>query len=155
MKRLHMNEIREMIYRFHKGEGNRPVSRAMKISKNTVKKYRRLAEQHGFLDSNHPLPSIEELGRVMNPLPSPKHMRSTVEPFEDQVRQWIEKDVGMQTMWQRLRDDYGYDGSYSSVRRFVTRLRPNEEEGFCRIETTPGEEAQVDFGHAVDPPVGK
>jgi len=55
MKRLHMNELRELIYRFRKGEGNRPIARALNLSKTTVKKYRRLAEQRGFLDAGKPL----------------------------------------------------------------------------------------------------
>lgn len=149
MKRLHMNELRELIYRFRKGEGNRPIARALNLSKTTVKKYRRLAEQHGFLDAGNPLPSLGELGEAMMAAPSPpKHMRSTVEPYEEQVRGWLDEEVGQQTIWQRLHDNYGYRGSYSSVRRFVTRLRPEEPEAFCRIETAPGEEAQVDFGSA-------
>lgn len=148
MKRLHMNELRELIYRFRKGEGNRPIASAMNLSKNTVKKYRRLAAHQGFLDADKPLPSLEELGGVMIPPASPKPMRSTVEPYEEQVRRWLDAEVGQQTIWQRLRDDYEYRGSYSSVRRFVNRLRPNEPEAFCRIETAPGEEAQVDFGSA-------
>jgi len=148
MKRLHMNELRELIYRFRKGEGNRPIGRSLNLSKNTVKKYRRLAEQHGFLEEGRPLPTIEDLRGVMTPLASPKHMRSTVEPFEEQVRLWLDAEVGVQTIWQRLQEDYEYTGSYSSVRRFVNRLQPNEPEAFCRIETSPGEEAQVDFGSA-------
>jgi transposase len=146
MKRLHMNELRELIYRFRKGEGNRPIAFAMNLSKNTVKKYRRFAEQHGFLDATTPLPSINELGSVMAPPSSPKHMRSTVEPYEEQVRLWLKAEVGQQTIWQRLHDNYGYSGSYSSVRRFVARLSPKEPEACCRIETAPGEEAQADFG---------
>lgn len=143
-----MNELRELIYRFRKGEGNRPIAAATNLSKNTVKKYRRLAEKHGFLDADQPLPSLEELGRVMIVPSPPKHMRSTVEPYKEQVRLWLESEVEQQTIWQRLRDDYGYCGSYSSLRRFVQRLRPAEPEAFCRIETAPGEEAQVDFGVA-------
>jgi len=137
-----------LIYRFRNGEGNRPIARALNLSKNTVKKYRRVAEQHGFLEQEKPLPTLEELGRVMTPLESPKHMRSTVEPFEEQVHLWLEAEVGVQTIWQRLRDEYGYTGSYSSVRRYVNRLQPKQAEAFCRIETSPGEEAQVDFGSA-------
>jgi transposase len=34
------------------------------------------------------------------------------------------------------------------VRRHVSRVRPKAPEAFCRIETKPGEEAQVDFGSA-------
>ncbi|MBF0423897.1 MAG: hypothetical protein HQL73_13000 [Magnetococcales bacterium] len=48
---------------------------------------------------------------------------------------------------QRLRER-GYEGSYSSVHRFVQRLHKGKDpEGFCRIEVSPGAEAQVDFGH--------
>ncbi len=93
----------------------------MNLSKNTVKKYRRLAEHQGFLDADKPLPSIEEFDGAMIPPPSPKPMRSTVEPYEEQIRDWLDAEVGQPTIWQRLHDDYGYSGSYSSVRR-VTAL---------------------------------
>ncbi len=148
MQRLHMNEIRELIYRFRSGEGNRPIARALNLSKNTVKKYRRLAEERGFLEAARPLPTLGELSGFLIPSLPPKHMRSTVEPYEEQVRQWLDDGVGPQTIWQRLHDNNGYTGSSSSVRRFVNRLRPQEPEAVCRIETEPGEEAQVDFGSA-------
>lgn len=57
-------------------------------------------------------------------------------------------------IYQRLREDYGYEGSCSSVRRFVLRLKPVEKEVFVRVNTEPGKEMQVDFGHVgpiVDP----
>ncbi len=72
-------------------------------------------------------------------------MRSTVEPYAEHVEALVRDGVEMQTIWQRLRDDYGYTGSYSSVRRYVQRVYPKEPEVVCRVETEPGEEAQVDF----------
>jgi len=36
------------------GEGNRPIANEMNLLKNTVKKYRRLVEKHGFLDPGNP-----------------------------------------------------------------------------------------------------
>ena len=143
-----MNELRELIYRFRKKEGNRTIARALTMSKNTVKKYRRKATESGFLDPEKPLPTIEELAAVMVPPLHPPHMRSTVEPFEEIVRNWLDDEVEMQAIYQRLQENYEYQGSYSSVRRFVNRIRPNEPEAVCRIETRPGEEAQVDFGYA-------
>ena len=148
MERLHMNEVRELIYRFRKKEGNRTIARAMNMSKNTVKKYRRKAIEHGFLDPEKPLPSIEELAEVMIPLQHPPHMRSTVEPYDEFVRKCLNDEVEMQAIYQRLQENYNYEGGYSSVRRFVNRIRPKEPEAVCRIETSPGEEAQVDFGSA-------
>ena len=158
MERLHMNEIRELIYRFRKGESNRAIARTLQMSKNTVKKYRHLAFEHGFLDTAKPLPSLEELGKAMIPPTCPRHMRSTVDPYEEIVREYIRQEMEMQAMLQRLREDHGYTGSYSSVRRFVRRIHPKEPEAVCRIETAPGEEAQVDFGSAGlqwDPQQGK
>jgi len=52
----------------------------------------------------------------------------------------------MATIHSRLVREHGYSGSYSSVKRFVRRLRPNEPQVCLRIETPPGREAQVDFG---------
>jgi transposase len=58
---------------------------------------------------------------------------------------------------ERLKEQ-GYEGSYSSVYRFVRALEPLEPEVVVRVETPPGEEAQVDFGYAgmmIDPETGK
>jgi transposase len=41
----------------------------------------------------------------------------------------------------------GYRGSYEAVKRYVREVRPTTRaEAFFRIETLPGEEAQVDWG---------
>jgi transposase len=68
-----------------------------------------------------------------------------------------EMGVEMAAIHQRLKER-GYGGSYSSVRRYVRRLEPATPEVTVRVETRPGEEAQVDFGYAgrmLDPETGK
>ena len=40
----------------------------------------------------------------------------------------------------------GFEGKYHSVRRFVAKLNQAHPLPFRRIEVTPGEEAQIDFG---------
>jgi len=47
---------------------------------------------------------------------------------------------------QDLVDEFAFEGSYWSVRRFVRRLSGGSSLPFRRLETAPGEEAQVDFG---------
>jgi transposase len=49
-------------------------------------------------------------------------------------------------IFQDLVDRHGFKGSYSSVKRFVRRVEPKCEWAHPRIETPPGEEAQVDYG---------
>jgi transposase len=41
----------------------------------------------------------------------------------------------------------GFAGSRRSVRRYVAQLRPTKERVYKPIETLPGEQAQVDWGH--------
>lgn len=148
MERLHMNEVRELIHRLRQGEGVREIARAMTLSRNTVRKYRDVAAERGWLDPSQALPDLAALGAVFGPPLRPRHMRSTVEPFGEVVEELWNAGVEMAAIWQRLRDEHGYTGGYSSVRRYVARVHPKKPEGFCRIETAPGEEAQVDFGSA-------
>jgi transposase len=43
--------------------------------------------------------------------------------------------------------DRGYRGSVVQLRRHVATIRPTPREAFLRLETLPGEQAQVDWGH--------
>jgi transposase len=48
---------------------------------------------------------------------------------------------------QDLVTDHGFKGAYTSVRRFVRKLRNSSTpEARVVIQTAPGEEAQVDYG---------
>ncbi len=69
-----------------------------------------------------------------------------------------EDGVGMQAIYQRLAEDHGYPGSYSALRRYVIHLEGAVLNAFIRIETAPGDEAQVDFGAAgemIEPATGE
>jgi len=121
MERLHMNEVRELIHRLRQGEGVREIARAMTLSRNTVRKYRDVAAERGWLDSGQGLPDLAALGAVFGPPLRPRHMRSTVEPFGEVVEELWNAGVERAAIWQRLRDEHGYTGGYSSVRRYVAR----------------------------------
>jgi len=43
--------------------------------------------------------------------------------------------------------DRGYTGSVVQLRRYVKTVRPARAEAFLRLQTLPGEQAQVDWGH--------
>src|SRR5262249_49201299 len=62
-------------------------------------------------------------------------------------------------IWQDLVSDHGFVGGYEAVKRFVRKLRgPQRSEPAGIILTTPGEEAQVDYGSGPmvrDPHSGK
>jgi len=72
--------------------------------------------------------------------------RSKCEPFRKVVEDKLEDGLSRQRIYQDLRDEYGFEGSYYSVRRFIKRLRKDQPIPFRRMECMPGDESQVDFG---------
>ena len=93
--------------------------------------------------------SPAEPGDAWPPPPRRSPCASACEPY----REWITLAVGRGrdafAIYRDLVDDHGFTASYSSMRRFVRRLRGEQavnSEGHPVIETAPGEEAQVDYG---------
>jgi transposase len=72
--------------------------------------------------------------------------RSGCEPWRAVVVAGLEQGLTARRIWQDLRTDHGYPGSYQSVQRFVRNLNASTPLPFRRMECQPGEEAQVDFG---------
>ncbi len=146
MEQLHMNHWRDLIYRLRAGDSERRVAKDLGLSRTTVHKYRALAEPHGFLQADSTLPDEDALLGALGSGPRPPHPVSTVEPYRDIVQRLLDQQVEMTAICQRLREDHGYHGSYSAVRRFVHHLRPTSPAAVVRVHTAPGEELQVDFG---------
>lgn len=59
-------------------------------------------------------------------------------------------------IFERLRDEHAYIGSYYPVRRYVASLRRSTSETFMRIDHAPGRRMEFDFGQVqVDFPEGR
>jgi transposase len=147
MERLHMNYLRDLIHRLRSGESGRRIAKDLRISRDTVRKYREWAEAQGYLQPDAALPDDATLTAALGEPPKPPRVPSSAEPYREVVQRLLEQRVEMTAIYQRLRENYGYTGSYSAVRRYVRRLCPKEPEAVVRVHTAPGEEVQVDFGH--------
>jgi transposase len=147
-----------MLRRLQKGHSNRAIAKAMKVDRKTVGRYRTWAMEQGLLEGR--LPPLSDLQRLLDEtldIPSPPQNSSSVEPYRGMVVKLREQKVEIAAIYERLKERE-YSGSYSSVYRFVRSLEPVEPEVTVRVETAPGEEAQVDFGYAglmIDPATGK
>jgi transposase len=82
-----------------------------------------------------------------------KRAPSKLDPFKPMIDQWLAKCPGLLAtrVHQDLVRDYGFEGCYQTVRRYVERARPVEESVRVgaeeRFETAPGHQAQVDWSH--------
>jgi len=72
---------------------------------------------------------------------------SACEPYRELIAEALGRGRNATAIWQDLVDDHGFTARYASVRRFVATLRgTSPPEARVVITTTPGEEAQVDYG---------
>jgi transposase len=146
MERLHVNQVRDIVYRLRQGESEREIALDLRVSRHTVAKYRELAMAAGYLDEARALPAGKELLASLGPVTPPPKTESTVAPYREVVEGLLSEGAEMTAILARLREGHGYTGSYSSIRRFVSQVCPTKPEVFIRVQTPPGEEAQVDFG---------
>jgi len=79
-----------------------------------------------------------------------KRMPSKLDRFKPLIDQWLAAQPRLLAtrVHQDLVRDYGFEGGYDTVRRYVERSRPKPPaRAEVRFETAPGFQAQVDWSH--------
>jgi transposase len=93
------------------------------------------------------------------PGPGRSPAASACEPYRELIELGLGRGRNAVAIFQDLVDDHGFRAGYSSVKRFVRKLRGTQTpEARAVIVTAPGEEAQVDYGTGPmvrDPKTGK
>ena len=155
-RRLDTMDVHALLRRLQAGETDRSIARVMRVNRKTVAKYRTWAEAQRFLEG--PLPDLatlhtrlaETFGNKM-----PPQNRSSVEPYQQEIQALLDQGLGPRLIWFKLNEHPGFTASESSVWRLCAKLKPAAPAPVVgRIETAPGEVAQVDFGDVgllVDP----
>lgn len=155
-RRTDMHRIQEVIRLHRLGRGQRAIARQLRMGRDTVRSYHEKLEEAGLLDgAADDLPGIETLQKVITEqLPAPAAPpRSSVERWKPKISKLREAECGPKAIHDYLRlHEPDYDGHLSAVKRMCRRLDreagPKETDVAIRVETVPGEIAQVDFGYA-------
>ena len=154
------------------GWSQRRIARELGIDRETVARYRRLARQ--VAEPNPAIsPAGSELTEGLNPAIVPPGPEMTTplshppvesanpailpagskpgrvshcEPFESFIQAGLDARLSAQRIYQDLVSEQKFAGSYDSVKRFVRQLQQANPLPFRRLESEPGQEAQVDFG---------
>jgi transposase len=145
-------DLQELVRRFQAGETRNAISRTMSLSVNTVTRYRRWAERQGLLAS--PLPDLATLERLRLETREPARPgrlpnESSLEPYRSEVADLLESGRQPRAIWTLLQKHHpGLVTSEATVWRLVQSIRASQPPQVVgRIETAPGEVAQVDFGY--------
>ncbi len=145
-RRFEMHEIRQVLVRMRMGESNRTIAKTGLIGRRKAAALRELAQEHGWLEVDQPLPDEAELATHYADKPRTATTTSLVTPYHEQVKTWLETGVQGTTIYQTLVNRYGFAGSYSSLRRYLNKLAATHPRLTSVMEFAPGDAAQLDFG---------
>jgi transposase len=145
-RRFEMHHYRQILSRMRLGDTDRAIARAGLMGRRKATRFRQAAVKHGWLDPELPLPDDAELARHLQGRKVDKLQPSLVDPYSDEVTKWWKEGIQGTTIHATLVRKYNFKGSYSSVRRFLGRLRADHPEVTTILDFDPGDAAQVDFG---------
>lgn len=111
---------------FEKGYNKTQIGNLLNIDRKTVRKI---------------LNELELKGAVER-----KEKPSILDPYKEYVEIQANKDLSAIRVYQDLQSEFGFEGSYDVVRRYVNKIKTNPK-AYMVLNSLPGEEAQVDFGY--------
>ena len=140
-----MYQYRQVIFRIRQGDSNRDIAKSGLMGRQKVSELRKIAQLEGWLTEG-PLPEDSILAAHFGQKTESSPQQSLVLPYSQEVKSWHEDGIDGTTIHQALIRKYGFEGSYSSVRRFLQSLKQSDPKATTVLEFEPGEASQVDFG---------
>jgi transposase len=129
-----------------RGWSQRRIARELGVHRETVGRYARLARERSRPAEVITGSRAAEGSKPAKVITGSAGGRSLSEPYRQLILEGSEAGLSATRIWQDLRFDHGATMGYQSVRRLVVALGRGRELPFRRLESGPGEEAQVDFG---------
>src|SRR5437870_1803371 len=119
------------------------IARELKIHRHTVQRYIEQSKEDSKCTTlstagSDPKCTLSTAGKTGR--------KSRCDSLAQVIEAKVERGLSAQRIYQDLKIEVLFSGSYESVKRFVRRLRKADPARVWRIEVAPGEEAQVDFG---------
>ncbi len=104
----------------------RRVAKIMHLDRKTVRRAIRMEEYHSRKNV------------------SPRH--SKIDPYKKDISELLEKynSLSGERIYEEIKKK-GYSGKISILRGYLRRIRDTKKEAYLRVETLPGEQAQVDW----------
>jgi transposase len=155
MRAPDMHLLQELVRLHRLGLGGRAVAKRLGISPNTERKYRLPLTAAGLLEGDAAdLPELAQLKSVIvaacgEQLPATR--TSSIEDLRDTIVALLDEGAGPTAIYDRLKLDPDFKGSLGAVKRLCARVSKakgvSADDVAIRVETGPGEIAQVDFGY--------
>jgi transposase len=86
-----------------------------------------------------------------------KPVPTIIDQYKEIIDTKINQELSATRIYQDLSSDYGYTGSYDTIKRYIREYKKLNAKVYMVNNTLPAEEAQVDFGYVgkIPDPTGK
>jgi len=111
---------------FEKGYNKSQIAQMLNVDRKTVRKI---------------LKELDENGVVKR-----KERASILDPFKEFIEIQVSKELSAKRIFQDISME-GFDGTYDTVKKYVSKIRKKPPIPYMVLSSLPGEEAQVDFGY--------
>ena len=147
-RRFQVYEIRQVLVQMRGGASDRVVAQSGLVGRKKSAWIRQIAGEKGWLNPANVLPDDPVLALALDPPRERPEVASSVATWEKEILSWAQEGIRWTTIHKTLCRRYGYEGSYSAVRRFLqTRIQKDPASlATVMLDFSPGEAAQVDFG---------
>ena len=145
-RRFEMYEYHQALVRMRLGESDRQIAKTGLMGRRKLAYVRETAESRGWLDPAASLPSDAVLALFFTGQAAKQPSTSSIIPFQDDVRDWVKQGIAGCTIHQALIRKHGFTGAYSSVRRFIAKIKRVTPKATVMLDFAPGDAVQVDFG---------
>ncbi len=145
-----MAEIKEVLYQHSKGLNNTQISNSLQMSRNTVRRYIKIAKSVGYVTpiDNALLDFISiKVQKLIYESKSNHKTSISLDNVQDQIKQWLTEKYITHTQINRKLKALGIEVSDRSLNRYINRHFSSLPRATIHIETISGEEAQVDYGY--------
>jgi len=143
-RRIEMYEYRQIIYRLQQGQKVRTMAREGLANREKIRAIKKVAQENGWLAKDVILPDEKTLldffGKKLT------KTQSKVIQHAEVVNLWVKQGIRATVISQHLKEVYGFEGTYSSVLRFVQKIKGKHPQLTVPLHFQPGEAGQVDFG---------
>ena len=151
-----VRDIIEILLHWQAGRPLRQIARSLDVDRNTLRKFVALAVSLGYRAGETQLSADEWAAMLATQAPELGEPHPHAGVLAEIGRYQEAIVAGLQTntpatVWQRLHDEQGLQGSLRSFYRYVARYLPGYGQKVrptvLRDDPPPGREVQIDFGY--------
>jgi transposase len=155
--RMTSEQLHAIYERIRAKDSRRKIARDLDLDKKTVRLYTARIEELNLPEGLPYKEILERLSGIVGKNRKPNPAGACLAPYQEEIRSLILGDkeafrdpMKAKTAWEVVSRRYQLNGktSYETYKRFVRDhgLAAGKLEAVARIETEPGEEAQIDYG---------